>query len=799
MTLTVKGMLTQDKTTTNPATTRDQGLDALRALAVLRVFLWHATGWAALTWIGALPVMFFVTGSLFATSADRHGVRRTLADRARRLLLPYWAFAVIMLVVMYAFAPKSTFPGPTQLVGWLLPVIDPVGAPWQQGWITEPLWYLRTYTWLLLAAPIALWLLRRGRGTLLLTSLALLSFLGQITLGTRLWALQDLVTYGFFFALGAASALGLFTMTRTRLLTAAGIALGAALLTARISPPLSGVVNNAHFLHLLVGVGWLSIAHLALGALRNAQRNDRVRAGVRLITTRSLSIYLWHAPLVGATYLLAGRMGLGTGLWQTILVTALGGCLTIAVVRIVGVIEDLAGAPGRRRVQAPTRRQLVAAACSGLIAVAIMQQPAPARFALPPTPSKAPDAATFSDDETTSFLLAPSAPLTQSAYTDESSLSGAALTQAISPQRRGERPRQDGNKPATPVTVMPPTTITPPTTIATNPQRTPSSAWAIPAIGAWNALASNADDALVNEVQRLAAEWVRNEKNPSVEIAILQPGRMRVATAVDRNGDVVTPADMIPLASVTKSFTAAIILRAAEEGRIDLNQPVGRLGVAPWFDIADTVTIAQLLSHRSGIANYTNTKAWERDWQSIDGWGPALRAAQETGLVFAPGSKVEYSSTNFIVAGLLAAQIYDRPIEKLIAEQILDPLGLNQTRVGMPTAGAPGTGTGNMHAHITDVARWGMAMWRNQIVMGPYANQLAAYTDPRALLGYGSFAWCPCRSVGGVTLPAAMGTNGAEATLRYYAATDTIIVLRISNGVTASVEGLINDLLTLTR
>lgn len=783
-------------TPTTTTTTRDHGLDTLRALAIVRVFLWHATGWAVLTWIGALPVMFFVTGALFARSATRNGTARTLLDRARRLLLPYWFFGLVMLAVMYALTEDGTFPSTGELLGWLLPVIDPVGAPWQQGWITEPLWYLRTYTWLLLAAPVAIAILRRGHVVTLLALLGCTSLAGQLALGVRFWALQDLVTYGFFFVAGAASALGLLALTSRQLRHVAGVALAAVLVAARLDPPADGVVNNAHFLHLLVGVLWLSVAHLALDALRSAADKTWVRRGVAFVTSRSLSIYLWHAPIVGATYVLAGRLGLTTGMPQTLLVTTIAAALTVLGVRVVGVVEDLAGAPGRRMLRLPRARHLVGVSGCVLAAVTVLAQTAPVLLALPPTPSQAPEEASFVTDDASSFLLAPSPGLTQSAYADEiNPPSRPALAQIVAAPRR-DRPQADRRRADTPV----PTPTTGATTpVTTTPRRAPSDPWSIPAIGAWGELAPVADDALVAEVQRLVGAWVLAEKNAGVEIAILQPGRQRLATAVDRNGEVVAPADMIPLASITKSFTAALLLRAVEEGRIELNQPIGRLAVAPWFDVADNVTFAQLMSHRSGIANYASTAAWQRDWASINGWEPALRAAQENGLVFPPGSKVEYSSTNFIVAGLLAAQIYGQPIEKLITDQLLRPLGLNRTTVGNPIPGGPGTGTGNMHAHVTDVARWGMAMWRDHIVMGPYANQLAAYTDPRALLGYGSFAWCPCRSAGGTTVPAAMGANGAEATLRYYAATDTIIAMRISGGVPASVEGLINDLLTLTR
>lgn len=769
---------------------RDRGLDTLRALAVLRVFLWHATGWAALTWIGALPVMFFLTGSLLAKSATRHGVARTLLDRARRLLLPYWVFGVCMLSVMYMIAEPGTFPALSELTGWVLPILDPVGAPWQQGWITEPLWYLRTYTWLLLSAPVILFALRRGRVMPLLLGLASLSLVAQVMLGTRFWAVQDFVTYGFFLSAGAAFGLGKLTFSRTRLLVVGiGAAIGAVAFAAYESP-LDGVVNNAHFLHLLVGTTWLALAHLALPSLRIAGDGRLGRVIVGFVTARSLSIYLWHAPVLGGAYIVASRLGMSRGVPQTLVVTVLAAGVTVLITRVLGVIEDIAGSRSSWSMRSLVPDRVTTLGAIGVVGLCLfaVQLPVLSQIELPPTPSKAPAEATFDVDETAAFLLAPETLSIQSAYADSTPQG------SVAPRRRDIQPvgRQPSSQ--TPGKSMPQTTI---------PSVTPPFAavapWSIASLGAWDTLAPQADEAIVTEVQRLVAEWVTAQKNPGIEIAVLQPGRMRLVTAIDANGIVTTNSASVPLASVTKSFTAAILLRAVEEGRISLNEPIGELRRAPWFDVGEQVTLAQLLSHRSGLVNYNATSAWAADWQKIDGWEPALRGVQETGPAFSPGARAEYSSTNFIVAGLLAEQIYGQPIETLIERQLLDPLGLTRTTVGNPTPGAPGTGTGNMRAHITDVARWATAMWRDKSVMGAHANQLMSYTDPKSLLGYGTFAWCPCRSVKGVTIPAAMGTNGAEATVRYYSATDTVIAMRVSSGVPAEIEGLINSILNLTR
>ena len=87
------------RTQASPA--RDGFLDAVRAIAVVRVVTWHTYGWAPITWVvAAVPAMFFVSGHLLARSFARRPARIVVADRLRRLLIPYWLFGLVAWLVM---------------------------------------------------------------------------------------------------------------------------------------------------------------------------------------------------------------------------------------------------------------------------------------------------------------------------------------------------------------------------------------------------------------------------------------------------------------------------------------------------------------------------------------------------------------------------------------------------------------------------------------------------------------------------------------------------------------------------
>ena len=83
---------------------RDNFLDALRAIAIVRVVAWHTYGAAWISYfVASLPVMFFVAGSLMALSLRRGGAVDVLYRRFRRLLIPLWVMGVAAIGVMAAY------------------------------------------------------------------------------------------------------------------------------------------------------------------------------------------------------------------------------------------------------------------------------------------------------------------------------------------------------------------------------------------------------------------------------------------------------------------------------------------------------------------------------------------------------------------------------------------------------------------------------------------------------------------------------------------------------------------------
>ncbi|MBP2322003.1 D-alanyl-D-alanine carboxypeptidase [Kibdelosporangium banguiense] len=146
----------------------------------------------------------------------------------------------------------------------------------------------------------------------------------------------------------------------------------------------------------------------------------------------------------------------------------------------------------------------------------------------------------------------------------------------------------------------------------------------------------------------------------------------------------VNPNGSFRIGSVTKVFTAVLVLRLAQERKIDLNQPVQRYlpGVLP----ADypPIPVYTLLDHTSGLPHIDIPEMADPQWVSdhrFDSWSPSqvLATATKHPHEFTPGSAQKYSNTSYIVAGLLVEKVTGHSYARAVRERITDPLGLCHT------------------------------------------------------------------------------------------------------------------------
>jgi D-alanyl-D-alanine carboxypeptidase len=135
------------------------------------------------------------------------------------------------------------------------------------------------------------------------------------------------------------------------------------------------------------------------------------------------------------------------------------------------------------------------------------------------------------------------------------------------------------------------------------------------------------------------------------------------------------------IGSVTKTFTISLLLQAADEGLLSLDDTIDRY--IKDVPNGDKITLRQMADMTSGVANYTEDEQWG-DEQSSDPervWKPEELA--QVGIkdspLFDPGTEWHYSNTNTVLLGLVLEQVPGKPIGELYREKIIEPLGLRET------------------------------------------------------------------------------------------------------------------------
>jgi len=136
------------------------------------------------------------------------------------------------------------------------------------------------------------------------------------------------------------------------------------------------------------------------------------------------------------------------------------------------------------------------------------------------------------------------------------------------------------------------------------------------------------------------------------------------------------------LASITKTITAAAVLKLVEEGKIDLNGEIQAF--VPYFPRKKwPVTVRQLLGHTAGISHYKN-EAVEGHIKDPKTTRESLAIFQDFPLVAEPGTKYNYSSYGYNLLGAAVEGASGRPYGEFIKTQIFDPLGMADSRLDSP-------------------------------------------------------------------------------------------------------------------
>ncbi|MDQ1735398.1 MAG: D-alanyl-D-alanine carboxypeptidase [Pseudonocardiales bacterium] len=142
------------------------------------------------------------------------------------------------------------------------------------------------------------------------------------------------------------------------------------------------------------------------------------------------------------------------------------------------------------------------------------------------------------------------------------------------------------------------------------------------------------------------------------------------------------PGERFRIASVTKTFVATVVLQLVAEGKLALGDHVGRF-LPGLIEDGGMVTVRELLNHTSGLPDFANVPAISSAFGqggTKKSWTPRqLIALIRNGPRHTPGLAWSYSSTNYVILGLIVEKVTGRPLADVLRARIFSPLGLRAT------------------------------------------------------------------------------------------------------------------------
>ena len=136
------------------------------------------------------------------------------------------------------------------------------------------------------------------------------------------------------------------------------------------------------------------------------------------------------------------------------------------------------------------------------------------------------------------------------------------------------------------------------------------------------------------------------------------------------------------IGSVSKTFTAVLVMKAAAEGRLSLSDSIAKYFPDAKIPNAEQITIDQLLQHRSGLVDITNDKPYEyyTYFTTPQTRQQILERVAAAGTNFQPDSEYRYCNTGYNLLGYILEDVWGKPYAEIINDQIVSLLDLRHTR-----------------------------------------------------------------------------------------------------------------------
>jgi D-alanyl-D-alanine carboxypeptidase len=292
------------------------------------------------------------------------------------------------------------------------------------------------------------------------------------------------------------------------------------------------------------------------------------------------------------------------------------------------------------------------------------------------------------------------------------------------------------------------------------------------------------DDAAL---QAILDQWLTEWDAYGATLSLRVPGHddIHLASGIDdRDPETPMPTDgTYGIASVTKTFVAALALQLVDEGKLSLDEPVAAW--LPELPHADQVTLAMLLGHTAGFGVWDNIDVVLQDLSRSYTRDEALALNLQAPPVGQPGERFAYTNTGYTAVGVMIERVLGQDLATVIAQRFTEPLSLDDTRmddgslnatrharsevapqvvidmldVPQEAATTLNFAAGTISSSSADLLDWGEALYsgellgpdvtatmldmRSSFALDPATSHLVAIEEPTRLhYGLGAMGYC---------------------------------------------------------
>ncbi len=255
------------------------------------------------------------------------------------------------------------------------------------------------------------------------------------------------------------------------------------------------------------------------------------------------------------------------------------------------------------------------------------------------------------------------------------------------------------------------------------------------------------------------------------------------------------------LGSLTKQFTATLVMQLVERKQIDLGAPVTRYLPDYPANPGNRVTIHHLLNHTSGIVGYTEIPAWSATVRNPYTPAAFLEHFSKLDLLFEPGTRFSYNNSGYFLLGVILEKVTGQSYETLLRERIFAPAGMNDSgydsTLQLLSKRAAGYdkrfdesyvnaayldmtqpyAAGSLYSTVEDLYRWEQALLTEKILSAQSKERI--FTPGLSDYGYG---WTITRKNGVSTIAHNGGINGFNTRMMRHPDLKRVIVILNNTG-----------------